>query len=189
MNRVAPLLLALTLPAAVCAQDSRPTQTEPVTRSLGAVTITIPPEWEEQEPQNTMRKAQLRLPRADGDDRDAELVVFHFRGGGGGVEANIDRWLGQFQQPDGSATRDAAEIAEREVAGLEVHTVDVTGTYVAQVRPGAGERVNNPNTRLLAAIVISSDGPYFFKLVGPAATVEHWKEHWEAFVAAIRAVE
>jgi len=30
------------------------------------------------------------------------MAVFVFPGGGGGVQANINRWVSQFKQPDGS---------------------------------------------------------------------------------------
>ena len=50
----------------------------------------------------------------------------------------------------------------------------------------AGERANKPNWRMLAAVVETPRGPYYVKLVGPDATVQRWKESYQAFLQAIR---
>jgi len=53
-----------------------------------------------------MRFAQFKLARADGDEEDASLVVFFFGPNqGGSVSDNVDRWVGQMQQADGSSSK------------------------------------------------------------------------------------
>ena len=85
-----------------------------------------------------------------GDDAPAEVVIFYFgEGSGGGVEANLARWFGQFEQPDGSSTRDRAIITERTVNGLELTVADMRGTFVAPVRLGAPQRNNRPGYRMI----------------------------------------
>ena len=42
------------------------------------------------------------------------------------------------------------------------------------------------NYRMLAAIVESTKGSYFFKLTGPQETVEAWKGSFEGFVDGIK---
>ena len=45
-------------------------------------------------------------------DESALMTVFYFGAGqGGSVEANVNRWVGQMQQPDGSSSQEAADIA------------------------------------------------------------------------------
>jgi hypothetical protein len=53
-----------------------------------------------------MRRAQYRLAKAEGDPEDGGLVVFFFSGQGGSVQANIDRRVGQFQNPQGNPASD-----------------------------------------------------------------------------------
>lgn len=159
-------------------------QGEPVT-SEGGLVLTGQEGWEKLEPK-PMRAASWKLPRAEKDERDAELVVFWFKGGGGGVEANIERWAGQFQQPDGKSSKEAMKREKKEIAGLTVHLIDLSGTFVAETSPGSGKRVDQPDSRMLAAIVEGPNGPYFVKLVGPAATVEKWKESFQKFLEALR---
>ena len=115
------------------------------------LTFTAPSAWKSRPPASSMRVAEFVVPKTGGDPEDAEAIVYFFGGSGGTVEANIDRWIGQMQQPDGSASKDKARRDTQTINGLKVTTVDVAGTYVAEVRPGATERYNKPEFRLRAA--------------------------------------
>ena len=91
-----------------------------------------------------MRVAQYKLPKAAGDTEDASLVLYYFgQGQGGSTAANIERWVGQMKQADGSAVKDAKE-EHFEANGLKVTTVDVSGTYVAETAPGSGTFQQQP---------------------------------------------
>lgn len=194
MHAIRPALVALALVGlagpALLAQDE-PKPAPPGPRTVAGVTFTPPRDagWVEEPPRSSMRAAQYRIPRAEGDARDAELVIFYFGGGGGSVEDNLDRWTSQFQQPDGRPSREVAKLEERETPdGLTAHLIDLPGTYVAETRPGSGERVHEPGSRLLGAIVETPAGPFFVKLVGPDATVRAAKDAFLAFVDSFQAV-
>ena len=101
----------------------------------------------------------------------------------GGVEANVDRWIGQMQQPDGSASKDKARRETQTINGLKVTLVDLTGTYIAEVRPGATERFNKPGFRLRAAVIETPGGPYFVKMIGPAKTMADADADFKKFMA------
>src|SRR5690349_5310130 len=60
------------------------------------LTFTKPEKWKWVDIQLGMRAAQLEIEGPK--DKKGEVVFFHFPGGGGGVQANIDRWLGMFQE-------------------------------------------------------------------------------------------
>ena len=49
--------------------------------------------------------------------------------------------------------------------------MDLSGTYIAEVRPGAAERHNKPGFRLRAAVIETPRGPYYVKMTGPAKTM------------------
>src|SRR5215213_10476745 len=92
----------------------------------------VPAGWVEEERTSSMRVAQYKLPKAPGDTEDASLVLYYFgQGQGGSTAANVERWVGQMKQPEGSATSGAKE-EHLEANGLKVTTVDVSGTYVAE---------------------------------------------------------
>lgn len=130
-----------------------------------------------------------RRARASGDSEDAEAIVYFFGGSGGSAEANVGRWIGQMQQPDGSASKDKARRDTQTINGLTVTTVDLAGTYVAEVRPGATERHNKPGFRLRAAVVETPRGAYYTKMTGPAKTMAAADADFKAFVATVRVAQ
>ncbi|OLC43629.1 MAG: hypothetical protein AUH43_20225 [Acidobacteria bacterium 13_1_40CM_65_14] len=150
------------------------------------LTFTTPHGWQQTQPGSSMRVAEFTLPRAAGDGEDAQLVVYYFGGAGGSVNANIDRWVGQMQQPDGKPSSAVAKKQTRTVNGLAVSLVDVDGTYVAETAPGSTERHNKPNFRLRAGVVQTANGPYFIKLTGPAKTVSSWDRAYDQFVSSLK---
>jgi hypothetical protein len=154
--------------------------------SLTTLTFSAPAGWKPVATSSSMRVAQFALPRAAGDTADADLVVYYFGGSGGTVAANIDRWLGQMQQPDGTPSAAAARRDTRTINGLTVTLVDVSGTYVAEMTPGAAARHHSPNFRLRAAVIETANGPYFVKLTGPSRTIAAAERSFEQFLASLK---
>jgi len=154
--------------------------------AAGSLAFTAPAGWQTRPPASGMRIAEYVIPRAPGDAEDAELIVYYFGTGAGTIDANIDRWIGQIQQPDGSATKDKARRTTQSVNGLKVTLVDAEGTYVAEVRPGSTERHNKPGFRLRAAVVETPRGPYYLKMTGPAKTIGAADAGFTAFVGSLR---
>jgi len=151
--------------------------------AVADITFEAGESWRVEEPGSAMRKAQIAIP---GDGGDASLIVFHFgRGQGGGVDANIMRWLGQLQAPGGGEVKDA-ETATREVNGLPVTIVRAKGTYASGM-PG-GEKTPVTGSALVGIIVESPEGPVFIKITGPAKTVTSTAtgEAIDAMIASLR---
>ena len=66
--------------------------------SVAGIRWSIPNGWNEQPPRQ-MRVATYAVPAASGDAEGGECAVFYFGNDqGGGVEANIDRWVAQFEE-------------------------------------------------------------------------------------------
>jgi hypothetical protein len=119
-----------------------------------------------------MRKAQLKVPGAT-PEASAEITFFHFGpGGGGGLQANVQRWLGQFQSAEG-----ASKIEPQEIAGAKVTLVSTEGTFSSGM-PG-GPTTPLSGHALLGAIIENTDGDVFVKMTGPAGLV---KESRAAFL-------
>jgi len=136
-----------------------------------AISLEAPTGWKRVQPKSNMIETEFSIPAAEGDAAPGRMTVM---GAGGSVQANIDRWYGQFTQPDGSATKDKASTKKLNVSGSAVTLVDVSGTY--KDMPGGpfagGQAVDRPNYRMLAAIVeVPNRGSYFLKFYGPSATV------------------
>lgn len=133
-----------------------------------AVTWEDPPAWTRLQGSSPVRKATYRPPRAPGDKADSELAVFYFGPGqGGSIQANVDRWIGQFQGVKPASVRRE----DRTANGLRQHTVEIDKGTFASGMPGA-DTEPRPDYGLLGAIVEAPSGAYFFKLTGPSASVK-----------------
>ena len=151
--------------------------------AAGELRYKAPEGWVKEPPSSAMRVAQYKLPKAEGDSEDAALVVYFFGATQGGTtQANIDRWVSQIQQPDGSSSKDKAKTETTTINGLKVTMVDVAGTYTAEMAPGSGTMHNDANYRLRAAVIETARGNYFLKLVGPAKTVARWDQSVTDFI-------
>jgi hypothetical protein len=129
---------------------------------------TAPPEWKN-EGSRPMRAATYIVD-------DAECVVYFFGPGQGGtVEANIDRWKGQFKPSD-------AKVNHRTVHGLPVTTIDASGEYSGMGGPMAAAPTTKSGYRLLGAIVEGPGGNLFIKFTGPIKTVAANQQKFERFL-------
>lgn len=182
------ILTTVALAGASCAQKGTTAlstqQSSPSTTAVsGDLRFKAPDGWVVEQPSSKMRAAQYKLPKAEGDSEDASLVLYYFGASQGGPpQANIDRWISQIQQPDGSSSRDKAKTETMTVNGLKITTVDVTGTYTAEMTPGSGSKSNNANYRLRGAVIETAKGNYFLKLVGPAKTVGRWEQAYADYL-------
>ena len=185
-------IILLAASSAACNADA-PTIVSPSTNSPAAsqpaasagassdLKFQPPDGWISEQPSSSMRVAQYRLP---GDAGDASLVVYFFGvGQGGSVEANLDRWIGQMKQPDGSSSREKAKTETTTVNGMKVTLLDVTGTYSAgDMTGGGGAAADKPNSRMRAGVIETNRGAYYIKLVGPEKTVSRWDSGFMAFI-------
>jgi hypothetical protein len=151
---------------AVVAEDSRA-----FAIAGGSLLLEAPASWKRVQPKSGIVETEFAIPSAAADLPAGRMTVM---GAGGSVQANVDRWYGQFAQPDGSATKDKATTKTLKLAGCTVTLVDVTGTY--KDMPGGpfagGKTIERPDYRMLAAIVETPEaGSHFLKFYGPAATV------------------
>jgi len=121
-----------------------------------------PDRWESVEVTSAMRKAQLKVPGAKAGE-SAEVIFFHFGpGNGGGTQANVERWFGQFQEPRAQIK---ARTEPTKVGGVQITYVFAEGTYSSGM-PG-GPKTPLPNHALVGAIVEGTEGHVFVRMVGP----------------------
>lgn len=150
----------------------------------GKLELMIPAEWKKVAPKSRIIEFEYAVTPAEGDEQPGRVTVM---GAGGDIQANIDRWIAQFQQPDGSETKDSAKIEKQTIDGLKVHVVDIAGTYDDRP-PFAGNGVMRENYRMLSLIVeAGKNGKYFVKFYGPAATVEKNKAGFDEMVKSVKA--
>lgn len=142
----------------------------PTSFKVGEFSFKRPEKWGWVEVNSPMRKAQLKVAATDGKG-EAEVVFFHFGpANGGGTKANVDRWLGQFQERGDQLKSKVEEVTVRT---RKITYVEAEGTYLSGM-PG-GAKTPMPGSMLLGAIVESDDGSVFIKFTGPAALAKSSK--------------
>jgi hypothetical protein len=117
----------------------------------------------------------------------AECGVYYFGSGqGGSVDANLDRWIGQFLQADGKSSKAAAKIVKRTIHGWPVTTVDVSGAYTGMGGPALQPGPAMSGYRMLGAIVEGPQGSIFIKFTGPAKTVAANQAEFEKMLESLQ---
>ncbi|MDB4975559.1 MAG: hypothetical protein JWN48_3900 [Myxococcaceae bacterium] len=166
-------------PHAGLVQPTAPVPTEPA--KAGGLTWSAPDAFIRRAPKSSMRVAEYGLKGTP----QAELGVFYFGADQGGtVEANMTRWVGQFTQADGSATK--PKRSEREIQGVKVSLVEASGMFGGgMAMPAAPIPTAKPDAKLLGAIAKGPEGSVFFKLTGPKAALEEARGAFNALIDSI----
>jgi len=133
--------------------------------AVDVITFDAPKDWVKEEPSSTMRKAQYKIPDKEKKGKDAQLALFYFGPNNDMLADNIKRWAQQMGADDPKP-----EVLQGK---CKITLVDLKGTYTGDNQAGPQE-----NMRLLAAVVEAADGPWYFKMVGPAETVGPWREEF-----------
>ncbi|HAV61453.1 MAG TPA: hypothetical protein DCY13_03710 [Verrucomicrobiales bacterium] len=154
--RIIVLLALLAPPVMAAAADA------PASFAAGPLTFTRPGEWIWVAQTSPMRKAELKVESAD-KKQAAEVVFFHFGAGqGGGVQANVERWYGQFAE---GRDKINARSENKTVNGIKITYVFAEGTYLSG--PPFGQKVPMKDHALVGAIVEDPGGSVFVKMTGP----------------------
>jgi hypothetical protein len=148
---------------------------------------TAPSGWIKEQPASQMRAAQYRIPSGTQGVKDGELAVFFFGAGqGGGTQANLERWAGQFTQDDGSDPMQNAKVQSSNTpSGLKVTTIALKGHYQSSGM-GGGPTYDEPGWRLFGAVVEGPGGPWFFKMVGPDEVIQRHHDEMIDFLKGLR---
>lgn len=146
------LLVACGRNRPVPVQESPPPQQAPSAPTAAAsFTFEAPSDWISSPPSGSMRIAQWTLP---GEAGPAEAVVFHFAGGGG-TQANLERWAGQVPVEGEANPLESAILFEGMAGPYRTASVDKA----------------NDEVRIIATVIETEGDPWFFKLTGPPTTL------------------
>lgn len=147
------------------------------------ITFEAPAGWKQEAPKSEMRRAQLKVP-AQGDDGGAELILFAFPGGAGGVDSNVERWQRMFRDKDGNPPK--VDVKTVKGKNTEVNRVEIAGDYTPMTFPGQEKQASRDNYRLLGAIVITPETGYFLRMVGPEKTVAAARDDFNALIKTLK---
>ncbi|MFI4876811.1 MAG: hypothetical protein ACIALR_15780 [Blastopirellula sp. JB062] len=162
---------ALTLGSASLAAE--PTKLE---LSDGKMSLVAPEGWKKVAPKVRIIDYEFNVPGEKEADGEGRVTIM---GAGGSVEANIDRWVGQFAGADKKPTQ------ELKVAGQTVHLVDISGDFKDQRGPFARAELKKDYRMLGAIIQTEKAGQYFIKFTGPKTTVAQNEKAFKAMVDSL----
>jgi hypothetical protein len=147
------------------------------------LTFEAPASWKSTPPSRAMRAAELKVDPIAGDEFPAEMVVFVFPEGVGGVQANVERWKSQFKDKDGNPPK----VENKKVKGknVDVTRVETSGHYHPTQFPGLPAEPDRDDARLLGAIVTTDKGSYVIKMIGPDKTMTKIRPEFDALLSSI----
>lgn len=146
----------------------------------GGIDFDLPAAWTSEPPSSSMRLAQATIPGPGGP---GQIAVFFFGpGGGGGVDANIKRWIDQTEPAPGAEPKPQTFQTDK---GFKVTWIEVAGTIKPSTM-GTGPSTAQPGSRLLGAVVEGPGGPWFFKATGPDATIAAARDPFVAMLKGVR---
>lgn len=135
---------------------------------LAEFTMTIPDTWKKAKPSSEMRMLEFNVT-----ETKSNIAGFYFGQREEMVEANINRWRGQFADE---------KSFDRETYDQGQIFVRIAGTYKKKPFPMAQEFTETPGYMTLAAILPSNQGPYFFKMVGEKENVSKVEDEFIGFI-------
>ncbi len=158
----APAAMPSSMPAGLPAPDNS---------GLPKLKYSLPDGWKEKIP-STMRVASFDISQ---NGKSVDVSVVPLGGSAGGDLANVNRWLGQLNQPplDDDAIQKMAEKVM--VAGQPAELYDLLGT--------ASD--SNP-ARIISVILHRDDTVWFFKMDGDATLVEQQKPAIISFLQSLQ---
>lgn len=148
------LLAFLVATTAVLAADEKLT--------VGQFDFKVSPAWKKAENTGMMTKAVLAWPVEGGTPIEAKF--YDFGGPSGGVEANIKRWISQFEG--------TPEVKQEELTfgSSKVILLTASGTYLDGA-PMSANKTPRPDFMLCGAILAGDQSNVFIKMTGPKASM------------------
>ena len=173
--------IAPAAPALVASTDSKPSpqmpeglppmQTPIKPASHGEFTYSLPPGWSVDPTPHAMRM----LTVTTGGDKPAAMIVTRLSTNFGGMLLNINRWRGEVGMPPIEE--------ETAVKDKPVQIGSVTGKMIDL--EGPGKDAATPMRSLIARCT-QGESVWFFKLLGPAESVEAQRQAFSVFLTSVQ---
>lgn len=149
--------------------------------AAGRLFFRVPVEWTAAPPSPDGRPGFI----VPGPGGEARVEIFRMAGTGQAAEAKIREWREQFRTAAGAPLAASSGQVQEMVRGLlRISLVDMAGVHAAPGTPQSPQRRDDPETRLLAAIVEYEGESYVFEALGPALTMAIWEHAFADFAAS-----
>ncbi|QDU09139.1 hypothetical protein [Gimesia aquarii] len=145
-------------------------------KKYDGIVFHVPEGWEEvplSPAQQGLISASFRIPKA------GDQVKLTLSSVGGGIDANLQRWRGQFQLPPGETpTQETIRVDNTDVIWL-----DLRGTFES----GIGlESATKSGMRMIGVAIPRSPRDFYLKLTGPRDQLMKVEKEFRKFVKSAR---
>ncbi len=173
-TREPPLPVAKSLEAEKpAASSAAATSTGTVERNFSGAIFQVPVAWREAPSKSDFIIAEFTVPGSAGDGRLTLSTA------GGEVQANIDRWKGQFGRGSDDPSPKESPLT---VDGKDARLVELFGSYQG-MEPGATRKKDQAMLGVVIPLRISErETNYFVKLTGPRETLTKVRDEFVKFV-------
>jgi len=131
-----------------------------------------PPDGWFPQPLSEMRLASFKVAGANASSADVSVTAFP--GEAGGLGPNLNRWRGQLQLPP---------LSDDQLSAIQRIDVDNAPTYLVDFQTAD----KNPKpSRILGAVMQTSDRTWFVKMTGPPDLLEIQRQKFLDFVRSFR---
>ncbi|WP_146390673.1 gluconolactonase [Allorhodopirellula solitaria] len=178
--------------ATAAEQSTEPTATIQIFGDAG--TLVVPADFKKAKKANNIIDHEFSASAGEGEDvKTARLTMMP---ASGGVDANIDRWIGQFS----GTSKKVKPTQETESGKWNVYVVEISGDFAERMGGGpfaGGRFVKRSDYAMIGAILVEpdQDSPgqpefahhrqYFVKMIGPAPVIA---AHGKAFKKMVHSV-
>ena len=133
----------------------------------------LPAGWQELPP-TPLRAANFSIT----DDAAMECYLTVLTGVAGGVEANVNRWRQQMQQPP-LTPEEIEALPTLDMLGKASPYIEIEGHFTGMTGHLHADYM------MLAAIAPQDNATVFVKMTGPIETVKREREHFQAFCTSL----
>ena len=142
-----------------------------------------PTEWQAK-PARSMLWKVFGAPKAEGDADDAEVTISSLAANIP-LNANVERWCGQFELEGGKPCAEAAKIRDLTGTAFPSKVVEIAGGLKSSSMTGPAGAVK-AGWRMIVVEVTMPGKAWYLKMTGPAKTVAKWQDAYLKAAAAIK---
>ena len=140
----------------------------------GKFHFVAPGSWKKVKPKFQFYHAEFSIPKVEGDPNDGRIT---FSQVGGSIDANLDRWVGQFKDLKNDDADSVKKVA-KEFADTPVQIIHIKGTFMEGAGGPFGKKTEREDYVLMgAALETGSGSNVYIKAYGPSKTMEKNHEH------------
>ncbi|MEM6689535.1 MAG: hypothetical protein AAF664_08920 [Planctomycetota bacterium] len=167
-------LSALFCPKGVMAQDAAAAPKGKTIEVFGKSEMVVPTAFQPVPKRSRILDYEFKATDKS-NDQPARVTMM---ASGGGIDANIKRWKGQFT----GGNEDAKKVENKKLGEVTLHLVDTNGNFTERMGGGpfaGGKMVQRRDYAMTGAILEYPDGKtYFVKMTGPNSVVQANREEF-----------